>query len=188
MEPNTKELFRDVEVKMKHAVDHLHHELKSLRTGRASTSILEGVMVDYYGTPTPINQLATLSVADASMIVAQPYDSSQIAAIERAIMKSDLGLNPSSDGKVIRIPVPSLTEERRKEIVKKAHDLAEHARNGVRQSRREGNDKLKKMEKDKAISQDDERRGLDEVQKLHDRYIEEISTALHKKEQQIMEV
>jgi ribosome recycling factor len=183
-----KEVFKDVETGMKHALDHFHTELKHLRTGRASLALLDGITVEYYGTPMPINQLATLSVADASMIVAQPYDSSQISAIERAIMKSDLGLNPSSDGKVIRIPVPSLTEERRKEIVKKAHDLAEHARNGVRLVRREGNDKLKKKEKDREISQDDERRGLDEVQKLHDHYIAEINTALHKKEQQIMEV
>jgi ribosome recycling factor len=183
-----KELFKDVETRMKHALDHFHTEMKHLRTGRASIALLDGVMVDYYGSPMPINQLATLSVADASMIVAQPYDPSQIAAIERAIMKSDLGLNPSSDGKVIRIPVPSLTEDRRKEIVKKAHDLAEHGRNSVRQVRREGNDKLKKKEKDKEISQDDERRGLDEVQKLHDHYIAEINAALHKKEQQIMEV
>ena len=183
-----KEVFKDVETQMKHALDHFHHELKHLRTGRASLALLDGVMAEYYGTPTPINQLATLSVADASMIVAQPYDPTQIAPIERAIRKSDLGLNPSSDGKVIRIPVPSLTEERRREIVKKAHDLAEHARNGVRQARREGNDKLKKMEKDKAISQDDERRGLDEVQKLHDHYIGEIGSALAKKEQQILEV
>jgi ribosome recycling factor len=183
-----KEVFKEVESGMKHALDHFHQELKHLRTGRASLALLDGVMADYYGTPTPINQLATLSVADASMIVAQPYDPTQIAAIERAIRKSDLGLNPSSDGKVLRIPIPSLTEDRRKEIVKKAHDLAEHARNSVRQSRREGNDKLKKMEKDKAISQDDERRGLDEVQKLHDNYIAEVGTALQKKEQQIMEV
>ncbi len=183
-----KEVFKEVETHMKHALDHFHHELKHLRTGRASLALLDGVMADYYGTPTPINQLATLSVADASMIVAQPYDPTQIATIERAIRKSDLGLNPSSDGKVIRIPVPSLTEERRKEIVKKAHDLAEHARNAVRQARREGNDKLKKMEKDKAISQDDERRGLDDVQKLHDHYIAEVNGALQKKEQQILEV
>jgi ribosome recycling factor len=183
-----KEVFKEVETHMKSALDHFHHELKHLRTGRASLALLDGVMAEYYGTPTPINQLATLSVADASMIVAQPYDPTQIATIERAIRKSDLGLNPSSDGKVIRIPVPSLTEERRKEIVKKAHDLSEHARNGVRQARREGNDKLKKMEKDKTISQDDERRGLDEVQKLHDNYISEINSALQKKEQQIMEV
>jgi ribosome recycling factor len=183
-----KEVFKDVETGMKHALDHFHTELKHLRTGRASLALLDGITVDYYGTPMPINQLATLSVADASMIVAQPYDSSQISAIERAIMKSDLGLNPSSDGKVIRIPVPSLTEDRRKEIVKKAHDIAEHARNSIRLVRREGNDKLKKKEKDRDISQDDERRGLDEVQKLHDSYIAEVNTALHKKEQQIMEV
>jgi ribosome recycling factor len=183
-----KEVFKEVEAHMKHALDHFHHELKHLRTGRASLALLEGITVDYYGSHVPLNQVANLSVADASMLVAQPYDSSQIAAIERAIMKSDLGLNPSSDGKVIRIPVPSLTEERRKEIVKKAHDMAEHARNGVRQARRDGNDKLKKMEKDKTIGQDEERRGLDEVQKLHDHYIHEIGAALHNKEAQILEV
>jgi ribosome recycling factor len=183
-----KEVFKDIEAQMKHALDHLHHELKHLRTGRASLGLLEGITVDYYGSPVPLNQVANLQVADASMIIAQPFDPSQSSAIERAIMKSDVGLNPSSDGKVIRIPVPSLTEERRREIVKKAHDLAEHARNAIRQARREGNDKLKKMEKDKAISQDDERRGLDEVQKLHDRYIGEITTSLQKKEQQILEV
>jgi ribosome recycling factor len=183
-----KEVFKEVESHMKHAVDHLHNELKHLRTGRASLALLDGVTVDYYGSPVPLNQVANLSVADATLIVAQPYDPSQISAIERAIMKADLGLNPSSDGKTIRIPVPSLTEERRKEIVKKAHDLAEHARNAVRQARREGNERLKKKEKDKEISQDDERRGLDEVQKLHDRFISEIGTALQKKEQQILEV
>jgi ribosome recycling factor len=183
-----KELFKEVESHMKQAVDHFHHELKHLRTGRASLALLEGMTVDYYGSPVPLNQVANLSVADATLIVAQPYDPSQSSAIERAILKSDLGLNPSSDGKVIRIPVPSLTEERRKEIVKKAHDMAEHARNAVRLARREGNDKLKKKEKDKEISQDDERRGLDEVQKLHDRYIGEVNTGLQKKEQQILEV
>ena len=183
-----KEVFSEVENHMKHAVEHLHNELKHLRTGRASLGLLEGITVDYYGSPVPLNQVANLSVPDATMIVAQPYDPSQSSAIERAIMKSDLGLNPSSDGKIIRIPVPSLTEERRKEIVKKAHDLAEHAKNAVRQARRDGNDKLKKKEKDKEISQDDERRGLDEVQKLHDRYIGEITTGLQKKEQQILEV
>jgi ribosome recycling factor len=183
-----KEVFTEVESHMKHALEHFHHELKSLRTGRASLALLEGVTVDYYGSPVPLNQVAGLSVADATMIVAQPYDPSQSSAIERAIMKADLGLNPSSDGKIIRIPVPPLTEERRKEIVKKAHDQAEHAKTAVRQARREGNDKLKKKEKDKEISQDDERRGLDEVQKLHDRYIGEITSVLQRKEQQILEV
>jgi len=183
-----KEVFGEVEAHMKHAVEHLHQELKHLRTGRASLQLLDGVHVDYYGSSVPLNQVANLSVPDASLIVAAPYDSSQIAGIERAIRKSDLGLNPSSDGKVIRIPVPQLTEDRRREIVKKAHDMAEHARNAVRQARREGNDKLKKKEKDKEISQDDERRGLDEVQKLHDHYISDINSGLQKKEQQILEV
>lgn len=182
-----KELFREIEIQMKHGVDHLHHELKTIRTGRASISLLDGVVVDYYGTPTPINQLATLSVADAGMILAQPWDPSQIAAIERAIMKADLGLNPSNDGRVVRIPVPPLTEERRKELVKRAHDMAEHARNAVRHARREGNEKLKKKEKDKEIGQDDERRGLDEIQKLHDHYIGEINHSLEAKEGQILE-
>ena len=183
-----KELFLEVELHMKHAVDHLHHEFKHLRTGRASLQLLDGVVVEYYGTPTPLNQMATLTVADASLIVAQPFDPTQIPAIERAIIKAELGLNPGSDGKVIRIPVPSLTEERRREIVKKAHDLAEHARNAIRQARREGNDKLKKKEKDHELSQDDERRGLEEVQRLHDHYIGEVNTSLTKKEQQILEV
>lgn len=183
-----KEVFKEVETHMKHAVDHFHHELKHLRTGRATISLLDGIHVDYYGSQVPLNQVANLSVADASMLIAAPFDPSQISAIERAIMKSDLGLNPSSDGKIIRIPLPSLTEDRRKEIVKKAHDMAEHARTGVRLARRDGNEKLKKMEKDKAIGQDDERRGLDEVQKLHDHYIGEIHTTLVKKEAQILEI
>jgi ribosome recycling factor len=181
-----KEVFKEVETHMKHAVDHFHHELKHLRTGRATLALLEGITVDYYGSPVPLNQVANLSVADATLIVAQPYDPSQSSAIERAIMKSDLGLNPSSDGKVIRIPVPPLTEDRRKEMVKKAHDLAEHARNGIRQARRDGNDKLKKMEKDKTVSQDDERRGLDEVQRLHDRYVADIGKSIEHKEKDIM--
>ncbi len=182
------ELFLEVELKMKGAVDHFHEELKTLRTGRASLLMLDGVQVDYYGTPTPLNQLANLSVPDASMIVAQPYDPSSIAAIEKAILQSDLGLNPSNDGKLIRIPVPSLTEERRKEIVKRAHDLAEAARNGVRQGRREGNDELKQKERDKEIGQDDEHRGHDEIQKLHDHYIGEINKALENKEKDILTV
>jgi ribosome recycling factor len=183
-----KEVFQSAELGMKKALDHFHQELKVLRTGRASLSMLDGVMVDYYGSPTPLNQLANLSVPDATMIVAQPYDPSQIQAIERSIRSSDLGLNPSNDGKLIRIPVPPLTEERRKEFVKKAHDLAENARNSVRAARREGNDALKKKEKDKEISQDDERRGLDEVQMLHDHYIGEINKSLASKEEQIMAV
>ena len=183
-----QEVFREVELQMKHAVDHLHSDLKQLRTGRASIAILEGVNVDYYGTPTPINQVCNLAVADASLITAQAWDPSLIGAIEKAILTSDLGLNPSNDGKVIRIPIPPLTEERRKELVRRAHDMAEATRNGVRQARREGNDRLKKMEKAKEISQDDEHRGHDETQKLHDHYIGQVNKALETKEKDIMEL
>ncbi len=180
------ELFLDVEKKMKHALDHFHAELKTLRTGRASLAMLDGVLADYYGTPTPINQLAGLSVPEATLIVAQVYDPTVIAAVEKAIIQSDLGLNPSNDGKVVRIPVPQLTEERRKEIVKKAHDMAEAARNGVRQARREGNDGLKAMERDKKISQDQEHTGFEETQKLHDHYIAEVGKTLETKEEDIL--
>jgi ribosome recycling factor len=181
-----KEIFKDVEGGMKHALDHFHTELKHLRTGRASLALLDGLTVEYYGTPMPINQLATLSVADASMIVAQPYDPSQISAIERAIMKSDLGLNPSSDGKVIRIPVPSLTEERRKEIVKKAHTAAEHAKVEVRHHRHEANDDVKKEAKKTSLSQDEEKRAIDDIQKLTDRFIAEIDSITKTKETDIL--
>jgi ribosome recycling factor len=181
-----QELFLDVELKMKHAVEHLHSDLMHLRTGRASLMILDGVTADYYGSPTPLNQLAGFSVPDATMIVAQPYDPSTIAAIEKAILQADLGLNPSNDGKVIRIPIPQLTEETRKEIAKKAHDIAEAARNSIRLVRREGNEALKRMEKDKEIGQDDEHRGFDEIQKLHDHYIGEINSALANKEKEIL--
>ena len=183
-----KNAFLEVELKMKKVVDHLHAELKTLRTGRASLAILDSVRVDYFGTPTPLNQVANLAVPDASLIVAQPWDTSTIPAIERAIRQADLGLNPSSDGKTIRIPVPPLTEDRRKEIVKRAHDFAEVSRNGVRQARREGNEAIKKLEKDKEISQDDERKGHDEVQRLHDHYIGLINTALATKEKDLMTV
>ena len=181
-----KELFKEIEQHMKHAVDHLHQEFRHLRTGRASIAILEPVQVDYYGTMVPLNQVANLSVADANLLVAQPYDPSSIQAIQRGIAQANLGLNPSSDGKVVRIPVPSLTEDRRKDLVKKAHDMAEHARNSVRQARREGNEKLKAKEKKHEISQDEERRGLDEVQRLHDHYIKQIADSLQHKEKDIL--
>ncbi len=183
-----QDLYREVEIHMKKTVEHLHDELKTLRTGRASIGILEAVRVDFYGTPTPINQVANLSVADAHLLVAQPWDSSQIAAIERAIIQSNLGLNPSNDGKVIRIPIPPLTEERRKTLVKQAHDMAEKARNGIRQARREGNDGLKAMEKEKDISEDDEKRGHDEVQKYHDFYISQVTETLENKEKDILSI
>jgi len=172
-----KQVFADTEEKMKQTVEHLHADLKRLRTGRASVTMLDHVMVDYYGNPTPLKNVATVTVVDATMLMAQPWDHGQIPAIERALLKSDLGVNPQNDGKVIRIPVPQLTEERRKELVKKAHDLAEHARTGVRLA-----------ERDHKLGQDEEHRGLEEVQKLHDRYIEEIGKALEHKEKDILTV
>jgi ribosome recycling factor len=144
------------------------------------------VLVDYYGSTVPLNQVASIAVADATLLTAQPYDSSQINAIEKAIHASGLGLNPSNDGKLIRIPIPPLTEDRRKDLVKKAHEHAEKCRNSVRQARREANDKLKQLEKEKEISQDEERRGHDEVQRLHDHYIAEVASTLQNKEADIL--
>lgn len=182
------ELFREVEIKMKQAFERFQHELKQVRTGRASLAILDGVTVDYFGTPTPLNQMANMAVADATLITLQPWDATQISAIERSIQKANIGLTPSNDGKIIRLPIPPLTEERRKELARKAHEMAESGRNGIRQARRDGNDGLKKKEKDKEISQDDERRGQTEVQRLHDHYIAQINTSLETKEKDILTV
>jgi len=183
-----KEIMKDLERRMHGAVDVLHQEFKSLRTGRASTAMLEGVTVNYYGTETPLNQVGNLHVPEASLIVVQPWDASLVPAIEKAILAADLGLNPSNDGKIVRVPIPALTEERRKEITKKAHDLAEQARTAIRQVRRDGNEKLKKMQKDHEISEDDEHRSHDEIQKMTDKFIEEINKVLEHKEAEIMEV
>ena len=183
-----KAIHQEAEAKMKQAIEHLHAELKRLRTGRATLGLLDGVTVDYFGTPTPLKQVATLTVVDATMLMAQPWDAKQIPAIERALQKSDLGLNPMSDGKTVRIPIPQPTEERRKELVKKAHDIAEHARTQIRLARREANEKLKKLEKEHELGQDDERRALEEIQKLHDREIDEVAKVLEHKEKDIMTV
>lgn len=183
-----QEVLREIELKMKQSVEHLHHEMKHVRTGRASLAILDGVTVDYYGTPTPLNQVANLAVADATLINIQPWDPTQIEPIEKAIQQANLGLNPSNDGRVIRLPIPPLTEERRKELVRQVHDMAEATRNSVRQARREGNDALKKLQKDKEIGEDDEHRGHDEVQKLHDHYIGQVNDAAGEKEKNILTV
>ena len=183
-----KDVLKDLERRMHGAIDALHHEFRSLRTGRANAAILDSVMVDYYGTPTPVNQVASLSVPEASLIVAQPWDKSVIPALERAIRNADLGLNPSSDGKMVRIPIPPLTEERRKEFTKKAHHMAEEARTAIRQVRRDGNEKLKKMLKDHEISEDDEKRTLEDIQKLTDKFIEQVNETVKHKEKEIMEV
>ena len=183
-----KDLFKSVEQKMKHAVDHFHDELKRLRTGRASLSMLDPVVVDYYGTPTPLNQVANLSVADANLIVAQPWDHSQIPAIQRGITQANLGLNPSSDGKVVRIPIPPLTEERRKQLAKKVHEVAEHGRTAVRAERREANEAFKRHLKDKTMSEDDEKRGLEQVQKLTDQHVKMIDEMAKHKEEEILKI
>jgi ribosome recycling factor len=183
-----KEVLSDLDRRMHGAIEALHSEFRQLRTGRASLSMLDGVMVPYYGTDTPLNQVASLTIPESSLIVAQPWDRSVIPAVEKAIRSADLGLNPSSDGKVVRIPIPPLTEERRKEMVKKAHHMAEEARTAIRQVRRDGNDKVKKLQKDHAISEDDEKRAHDEIQKVTDRYVEQVAEILKHKEAEIMEV
>lgn len=181
-----KSLFGEVGKRMAAATEHVRHELSGVRTGRASVTILDSVHVEAYGARMPLNQLAGLSVPEPSLIIAQPFDPSQLAAIEKAIRSSDLGLNPASDGKVVRIPIPSLTEDRRKELSRHVHKLAEEGRNSVRQVRRDANDRLKKLLKDHAISEDDEKKGLDEVQKLTDNHIRQIDELQKKKDQDLL--
>jgi ribosome recycling factor len=181
-----KGLFVEVNKRMNAAIDHVKHELGGVRTGRASVGILEHVHVEAYGSKMPINQVATLSVPEPTLIVAQPFDPSLMGALEKAIRTSDLGLNPANDGKVVRIPVPPLTEERRKELSKVVHKMTEEGRNAVRAVRRDANDKLKKLLKDSKISQDDERKGLDEVQKLTDQHIKMIDDSQSKKDTELL--
>jgi len=169
-------------------VESFRRELASVRTGRASVGLLEGITVEYYGAPTPLKQVAALSVPESRLIVIQPWEPRLIADIERAIMKSDLGLTPTNDGKVIRVPVPPLTEERRKELVRLVRKKAEEARVAVRNIRRDVNETLKRMEKQEHISQDETKRALEEVQKLTDEYIKKIDEILQRKEKEIMEV
>src|SRR5918996_6171785 len=180
------DVIKDVTHRMHGAIEALHREFKTLRTGRANAAMLDGITVDYYGTPTPIAQVASLKVPEPSMIVAEPWDKSMVSAVEKAIRNSDLGLNPANDGKLVRIPIPPLTEERRKELVKRAHHIAEEARTAIRQVRRDGNEKLKKMLKGHEIAEDDEKRALDEIQKLTDKHIDEVASVLKHKEQDIM--
>jgi ribosome recycling factor len=180
------EIKKEADRRMHASLEAFRTELKHLRTGRASIALLDGILVEYYGTPTPLNQVATLMAPDATLLVAQPYEPSLCPVIEKAIRKSDLGLNPASDGKVVRIPVPQPTEERRKEIAKKAHTLAEQARVEMRHHRHEANEKVKKEAKASGVSVDDEKRALDEVQKMTDRSIAEIDAVLKAKESEIL--
>jgi ribosome recycling factor len=183
--PTIAETKKETERRMHASLEALKHELKHLRTGRASVGLLEGIVVEYYGTPTPLNQVANLSSPDATLLAAVPWEPSLCPAIEKAIRTSDLGLNPSSDGKIVRIPVPQPTEERRKEIIKKAHGFAEHARVEIRHHRHEANDAVKKDAKASAVSADDEKRALDEIQKLTDKSVAEVDQILKTKEAEV---
>lgn len=173
--------------RMDKTIAALKDEFKALRTGRASASIFDRVRVDYYGTPTPLNQVSTISVPEARSIVIQPFDKSLISEVEKAILKSELGLNPSNDGKVIRISIPPLTAERRKELVKQAKAIAENSRVAIRNIRRDGNDELKKQQKDGTITEDDLKTGEADLQKSTDKYIQDINKILEEKEKEIME-
>ena len=179
---------KDLETRMQQAIDVLTREFAGVRTGRANAALLDSVRVEAYGNMTPINQLASVSVPDPRTIVIQPWDASQIKEIEKAIMKSDLGLNPANDGKVIRLTMPTLTEERRKQLAKAVGKLAEDARVSVRNVRREANDKLKALAKEKKISEDEERRGHDQIQKATDRFTARIEELTKKKEQEVLTV
>lgn len=180
--------IKDVEARMQKAVENLKREFSRIRTGRASTALFDGLTIEYYGTTTPITQVASVATPDARTITIQPWDRSAFGPIEKAILASDLGLNPVNDGKVLRISMPPLTEERRKDLVKLGKKYTEEAKVAVRNIRRDGNDMLKKLEKDKQITEDDLHRGQDEIQKLTDKYVGKCDEALAVKEKEIMEI
>jgi ribosome recycling factor len=185
---SVKEIESNAKSRMDKVIADLQNEMAHIRTGRASVNLLDSIKIDYYGTPTPINQVGTLHVPEPFMITVQPWDTSQIGAIEKAIRNSDLGLNPGNDGKIIRVPIPQLTEERRKEFVKKLHHVVEDHRVSLRNVRRDANEHVKKLLKDKLISEDDDRRAHDEIQKLTDGYMQKLEQAAKAKEKDIMEV
>ncbi|UCD56194.1 MAG: ribosome recycling factor [Candidatus Hydrogenedentota bacterium] len=183
-----KEVLSTTREKMNKTMEHIRHEFSTIRTGRASASLLDGIDVEYYGSSVPVNQIANISVPEARLLLITPYDKSGLGAIEKAILKSDLGLTPNNDGKVIRIPIPELTEERRKNLVKIVRRLAEDNRVSLRNARREANERAKKGEKTGEISEDESHRIMDEIQKVTDEYIEKIEELLEAKEKEIMEV
>jgi ribosome recycling factor len=184
----THEALASIEPKMQRAIEAMERDFAGIRTGRASTALVERLMVDYYGTPTPINQVAGISVPDAHLIVIQPWDRSVLSAIERAITKSDIGLVPNVDGTVVRLNVPPLTEERRHELVKQVRRRTEDARVEVRNHRREAADQLKRALRDGSLSEDEERRELENLQRLTDRYVEAIDARADRKEAEVLEV
>ena len=181
-----KELNAEVKKRMDSAIEHVRKELSGLRSGRASVSILDPVQVEAYESLMPLNQVATMSVPEPTVIMVQPFDPSLMSAIEKAILKANLGLNPASDGKVLRVPIPPLTEERRREMSRLVHKYAEESRNAVRQVRRDVNDRLKKLLKDHKISEDDERRALEDIQRITDKHVEMIDEIQKKKDQELL--
>lgn len=183
-----KEILSTAQTKMQKTIEVLRVDLASVRAGRANVSLLDKVMVEYYGTPTPVNQVASVTVPEPRMIVIQPWEKNLLKDIERAIMKSDLGLNPNSDGSVIRLNLPQLTEERRKELVKTVHKKAEDARVSIRNLRREANDSVKKAEKAKEITEDEAKKANDDIQKMTDKFIKEVDTVMEHKEKEVMEI
>ncbi len=180
--------IKDLEARMQKVIDNLKREFGRIRTGRASTALLDGLTIEYYGTTTPLTQVASVATPDARTITIQPWDRSAFGPVEKAIMASDLGLNPVNDGKIIRISMPPLTEERRKDLVKLAKKYTEEGKVAVRNIRRDGNETLKKMEKEKAITEDDLRKGQEDVQKLTDKHVAKCDEALAVKEKEIMEI
>src|ERR687893_2693772 len=183
-----KDVIKETRPRMEGAVEDLRRKLATVRTGRAAVSLLDSVMVDYYGTPTPLNQMASVHAPEPNMLTVQAWDVTQLKAVEAAIRAADLGLNPSNDGKMVRVPIPPLTEERRKQLAKQVHEIAEEHRTAIRNIRRDSNDRLKKLLKDKTISEDAERDALEEVQKLTNTYIGKVDELAKTKEQELLSV
>ena len=186
--PALRDIYTQLKTRMEKAVEDFRREMAAVRTGRATVNMLDTVKVDYYGSQMPVNQIAQVHAADAQLITVTPFDPSSMAEIEKAIRSADLGLNPMNDGKLIRVPVPPLTEERRKEMVKHLHKILEDHRTAIRNIRRDGNDQIKKALKDKKISEDDERRSLEEIQKLTDDEIKKMEEMSKGKEKEVMEI
>ena len=185
---SAKDVMKETRPRMEASVEDLRRKLATIRTGRAAVQLLDSVTVDYYGTPTPLNQMASVHAPEPNMLTVQPWDASQLKQVEGAIRSADLGLNPTNDGKIVRVPIPPLTEERRKQLAKQVHDIAEEHRTAIRNVRRDANERLKKMLKDKAISEDEERDGLDEIQKLTNTFVSRVDELAKTKEQEIMTV
>jgi ribosome recycling factor len=183
-----KDVIKETRPRMETVIDDFRRKLATVRTGRAAVSLLDTVMVDYYGNMTPLSQMSSVHAPEPQMLTVQPWDQSQIGAIEKAIRTADLGLNPSNDGKVVRIPIPALTEERRKQLAKQVHEIAEDHRTAIRNVRRDANERLKKMLKDKLISEDAERDGLDEIQKLTNSFISKIDELAKSKEVELISI